>query len=76
MIIIIYSFLHPADTKNPKLIQWLCKEEVRYVAAFLSIETCLHICVVPFILSIAYVFRFPSLLVFNLNLLCLEMKYI
>ncbi|CAO2814017.1 unnamed protein product [Amaranthus hypochondriacus] len=23
------DFLHPADTKNPKLIQWLCKEEVR-----------------------------------------------
>ena len=24
------SFLHPADTANPKLIHWLCKEEVRY----------------------------------------------
>ncbi|KAJ8759335.1 hypothetical protein K2173_006855 [Erythroxylum novogranatense] len=23
------DFLHPADTKNPKLLQWLCKEEVR-----------------------------------------------
>ncbi|KAL3635853.1 hypothetical protein CASFOL_020400 [Castilleja foliolosa] len=23
------DFLHPADTKNPKLIQWLCKEEIR-----------------------------------------------
>jgi hypothetical protein len=23
------SFLHPADTKNPKLLLWLCKEEVR-----------------------------------------------
>ncbi|XP_040865673.1 probable plastid-lipid-associated protein 14, chloroplastic isoform X3 [Glycine max] len=23
------SFLHPADSKNPKLHQWLCKEEVR-----------------------------------------------
>ncbi|XP_021892399.1 calmodulin-4-like isoform X1 [Carica papaya] len=21
------DFLHPADTKNPKLLQWLCKEE-------------------------------------------------
>ncbi|KAG5105990.1 hypothetical protein JHK82_042960 [Glycine max] len=25
------SFLHPADSKNPKLHQWLCKEEVRPV---------------------------------------------
>nr|CAB3449370.1 unnamed protein product [Digitaria exilis] len=24
-----YIFLHPADTANPKLIHWLCKEEVR-----------------------------------------------
>lgn len=24
------SFLHPADTKNPKLILWLSKEEVRW----------------------------------------------
>ena len=24
------SFLHPADTKNPKLLKWLCKEEIRY----------------------------------------------
>jgi len=23
------DFLHPADTANPKLIHWLCKEEVR-----------------------------------------------
>ncbi|KMT02568.1 hypothetical protein BVRB_9g202550 [Beta vulgaris subsp. vulgaris] len=23
------DFLHPADTKNPKLHQWLCKEEIR-----------------------------------------------
>ncbi|GMG98926.1 hypothetical protein Nepgr_000766 [Nepenthes gracilis] len=23
------DFLHPADTKNPKLLQWLCKEEIR-----------------------------------------------
>ncbi|XP_030945803.1 uncharacterized protein LOC126714860 [Quercus robur] len=23
------DFLHPADTKNPKLLQWLCKEELR-----------------------------------------------
>ncbi|XP_020534010.1 reticulocalbin-2 isoform X2 [Jatropha curcas] len=23
------DFLHPADSKNPKLLQWLCKEEVR-----------------------------------------------
>ncbi|PWA78468.1 calcium-binding EF hand family protein [Artemisia annua] len=23
------DFQHPADTKNPRLIQWLCKEEVR-----------------------------------------------
>ncbi|KAK9052613.1 hypothetical protein SSX86_029243 [Deinandra increscens subsp. villosa] len=23
------DFQHPADTKNPKLLQWLCKEEVR-----------------------------------------------
>ncbi|OAY75363.1 45 kDa calcium-binding protein [Ananas comosus] len=23
------DFLHPADSKNPKLIQWLCKEELR-----------------------------------------------
>jgi len=23
------DFLHPADTTNPKLIHWLCKEEVR-----------------------------------------------
>ncbi|XP_010546283.1 PREDICTED: reticulocalbin-2 [Tarenaya hassleriana] len=23
------DFLHPADTKNPKLLMWLCKEEVR-----------------------------------------------
>lgn len=22
-------FLHPADSKNPKLLQWLCKEEIR-----------------------------------------------
>ncbi|MCI33578.1 hypothetical protein A2U01_0054795, partial [Trifolium medium] len=22
------SFLHPADSKNPKLRQWLCKAEV------------------------------------------------
>lgn len=25
------SFLHPADTTNPKLINWLCKEEVRCI---------------------------------------------
>jgi hypothetical protein len=25
----VSSFLHPADTANPKLIHWLCKEEVR-----------------------------------------------
>ncbi|KAK8668880.1 hypothetical protein V6N13_106326 [Hibiscus sabdariffa] len=23
------DFMHPADSKNPKLLQWLCKEEVR-----------------------------------------------
>lgn len=23
------DFLHPADTKNPKLLNWLCKEEIR-----------------------------------------------
>ncbi|KAL5543042.1 hypothetical protein UlMin_010752 [Ulmus minor] len=23
------DFLHPADSKNPKLLKWLCKEEVR-----------------------------------------------
>lgn len=23
------DFMHPADTKNPKLLHWLCKEEVR-----------------------------------------------
>ncbi|KAK4261892.1 hypothetical protein QN277_004828 [Acacia crassicarpa] len=23
------DFLHPADTKNPKLLEWLCREEVR-----------------------------------------------
>ncbi|XP_075496125.1 uncharacterized protein LOC142533292 [Primulina tabacum] len=23
------DFLHPADTKNPKLLQWLCREEIR-----------------------------------------------
>ncbi|GAA0172273.1 calmodulin-related [Lithospermum erythrorhizon] len=23
------DFLHPADTKNPKLLQWLCQEEIR-----------------------------------------------
>lgn len=23
------DFLHPADSKNPKLVQWLCKEEIR-----------------------------------------------
>lgn len=23
------DFLHPADSKNPKLLRWLCKEEVR-----------------------------------------------
>ncbi|XP_022882198.1 calumenin-like isoform X1 [Olea europaea var. sylvestris] len=23
------DFLYPADTKNPKLLQWLCKEEIR-----------------------------------------------
>ncbi|KAL9244220.1 hypothetical protein vseg_018021 [Gypsophila vaccaria] len=23
------DFLHPADTKNPKLLQWLCNEEIR-----------------------------------------------
>ncbi|KAL2518610.1 Calcium-binding EF hand family protein [Abeliophyllum distichum] len=23
------DFLHPADTNNPKLLQWLCKEEIR-----------------------------------------------
>ncbi|KAJ8428138.1 hypothetical protein Cgig2_011511 [Carnegiea gigantea] len=23
------DFLHPADTKNPKLLKWLCKEEIR-----------------------------------------------
>ncbi|GMH07060.1 hypothetical protein Nepgr_008900 [Nepenthes gracilis] len=23
------DFLHPADTENPKLLQWLCKEEIR-----------------------------------------------
>ncbi|XP_010924990.3 LOW QUALITY PROTEIN: uncharacterized protein [Elaeis guineensis] len=23
------DFLHPADSNNPKLIQWLCKEEIR-----------------------------------------------
>ncbi|CAL0318516.1 unnamed protein product [Lupinus luteus] len=23
------DFLHPADSKNPKLLEWLCKEEVR-----------------------------------------------
>ncbi|XP_059656175.1 uncharacterized protein LOC132303105 [Cornus florida] len=23
------DFLHPADSKNPKLLQWLCKEEIR-----------------------------------------------
>ncbi|KAI4373134.1 hypothetical protein MLD38_011293 [Melastoma candidum] len=23
------DFLHPADSENPKLLQWLCKEEVR-----------------------------------------------
>ncbi|KAF7810564.1 Calcium-binding EF-hand [Senna tora] len=23
------DFLHPADSKNPKLLQWLCEEEVR-----------------------------------------------
>ncbi|KAJ0428218.1 putative EF-hand domain-containing protein [Helianthus annuus] len=23
------DFQHPADTKNPRLLQWLCKEEVR-----------------------------------------------
>ncbi|KAJ8769979.1 hypothetical protein K2173_009061 [Erythroxylum novogranatense] len=23
------EFLHPADSKNPKLIEWLCKEEMR-----------------------------------------------
>uniref|UniRef100_A0A0D6R4P1 EF-hand domain-containing protein n=1 Tax=Araucaria cunninghamii TaxID=56994 RepID=A0A0D6R4P1_ARACU len=23
------DFLHPADSKNPNLVQWLCKEEVR-----------------------------------------------
>ncbi|KAF2323798.1 hypothetical protein GH714_036974 [Hevea brasiliensis] len=23
------EFLHPADSKNPKLLQWLCREEVR-----------------------------------------------
>ncbi|KAG1367633.1 calumenin [Cocos nucifera] len=27
---VIYShFLHPADSNNPKLIRWLCKEEIR-----------------------------------------------
>ncbi|GAB2284982.1 hypothetical protein Dimus_019437 [Dionaea muscipula] len=23
------DFLHPADTKNPKLLEWLCQEEIR-----------------------------------------------
>lgn len=23
------SFLHPSDSSNPKLLQWLCKEEIR-----------------------------------------------
>ncbi|KAG9131826.1 hypothetical protein Leryth_016555 [Lithospermum erythrorhizon] len=23
------DFLHPADTRNPKLLQWLCQEEIR-----------------------------------------------
>ncbi|KAI3472878.1 hypothetical protein Pfo_031029 [Paulownia fortunei] len=23
------DFLHPADTNNPKLLLWLCKEEIR-----------------------------------------------
>jgi len=37
------SFLHPADTANPKLIHWLCKEEVRYK---LSLQTSpLHVCI-------------------------------
>lgn len=26
---VIYSFLHPADSENKKLLQWLCKEEIR-----------------------------------------------
>ena len=25
----IFSFLHPADSKNPKLLHWLCEEEIR-----------------------------------------------
>ncbi|KAG7032674.1 hypothetical protein SDJN02_06724, partial [Cucurbita argyrosperma subsp. argyrosperma] len=25
----IFSFLHPADSKNPKLLRWLCEEEIR-----------------------------------------------
>jgi len=24
-----FSFQHPADSTNPKLIHWLCKEEIR-----------------------------------------------
>ncbi|GAB2295036.1 hypothetical protein Dimus_029222 [Dionaea muscipula] len=24
------DFLHLADTKNPKLLEWLCQEEIRY----------------------------------------------
>ena len=29
--ILSFSFQHPADSKNPKLLQWLCKEEVRWL---------------------------------------------